>query len=57
MKEDQKCNKKYFWGVFLAWPPFCRKCPFYTLKTNYNIYQVRMEFRKVFDILVHPTGH
>ena len=23
-----------FGGIFLAWPPFCRKCPFYTLKTN-----------------------
>ena len=32
MKEDQKCKKNDFWGIFLAWPPFCRKCPFYTVK-------------------------
>ena len=24
----------YFLGVCLSWPPFCRKCPFYTLKTS-----------------------
>ena len=29
-----KMQKNDFWGVFLAWPPFCRKCPFYTLKTS-----------------------
>ena len=26
------------------------------LSYRYNIYQVRLEFRKLFDILVHPTG-
>ena len=25
MKEGQKCKKNDFWGIFLAWPPFCRK--------------------------------
>ena len=34
MKGDQKCKKNDFWGIFLAWPPFCRKCPFYTVKTS-----------------------
>ena len=23
-----------FWGIFHAWPPFCRKRPFYTQKTS-----------------------
>ena len=32
MKEDQKCQKNDFWGI--SWPPFCRKCPFYTVKTS-----------------------
>ena len=27
-------KKNDFWGVFLARPPFCRKCPFYTVKTS-----------------------
>ena len=29
-----KNAKKYFWGICLAWPPSCRKCPFYNLKTS-----------------------
>ena len=29
-KKTKNERKKDFWGVFLAWPPFCRKCPFYT---------------------------
>ena len=65
MKEDQKCKKKYFWGVFLSWPPFSRKCPFYTLKTSSTSFFGHlkmvtfgngMEFRKLFDILVHPRN-
>ena len=31
-------------------------CIFGLLSYGYNIYQVRMEFRKLFDILVHPTA-
>ena len=126
MKGDQKCKKDDFWGIFLAWPPFCRKsettfsrqhppkmveqvfvlfiynfwtrnwqilvfehfelvlgrfysvkrtfstkwwpgeenapkiiffCIFGLLLYKYKIYQVGQEFRKVFDILVHPNTH
>ena len=32
-------------------------CIFGLLSYGYNIYQVRMEFRKLFDILVHPTAN
>ena len=28
MKEDQKCKKNDFWGVFLAWPPFVENALF-----------------------------
>ena len=39
-----KCPKNHFF------------CIFGLLSYRYNIYQVRMEFRKLFDILVHPSG-
>ena len=29
-----KNAKKWFLGVFLAWPPFCRKCPFFASKSG-----------------------
>ena len=32
-------------------------CIFGLLLYRYNIYQVRIEFWKLFDILVHPIGH
>ena len=32
-------------------------CIFGRHSYRYNIYQVRMEFRKLFDILVRPNGH
>ena len=47
MKEDQKCKKNDFWGVFLAWPPFCRKCPFHTLKTSAKCAKFRISLLRV----------
>ena len=35
----------------------CSKFRISLLSYRYNIYKVRMEFQKLFDILVHPTGH
>ena len=32
-------------------------CIFGLLSYRYNIYQVRLEFRKLFDMLVHPNTH
>ena len=29
-----KMQRNDFWGIFLSWPPFCRKCPFYTVKMS-----------------------
>ena len=34
----------------------CSKFRISLLSYRYNIYKIRMEFQKLFDILVHPTG-
>ena len=43
-------------GTFENAPPIFF-CIFGRHSYRYNIYQVRMEFRKLFDILVRPNGH
>ena len=48
-------------GVVVMRHAFSQKSFFFCIfgrhSYRYNIYQVRMEFRKLFDILVRPNGH
>ena len=44
-------------GTFENAPKNLFFCIFGRHSYRYNIYQVRMEFRKLFDILVRPNGH
>ena len=44
-------------GHFWKRPQIFFFCIFGRHSYRYNIYQVRMEFRKLFDILVRPNGH
>ena len=47
-------SKSHFWAPEnMKITLFC--CIFGLHSCRYNIYQVRIEFRKLFDILVHPT--
>ena len=35
-KKTKNAKNNDFWGVFLSWLTFCRKCPFYALKRAQN---------------------
>ena len=35
-KKTKIAKNNDFWGVFLSWLTFCRKCPFYALKRAQN---------------------
>ena len=53
MKEDQKCKKNDFWGVFLAWPPFVENALFTLLNelkmVNTHIFEGIAIFRMCFE--------